>query len=83
MLVVLLPLMALIALAIKIDNPGPVLYCQQRAGLLDRPFTLFKFRSMVPDAEANGSPIGRSSRTHVSPGSAVSSARPGSTNCRN
>ena len=56
MLLGLLPLMALTALAIRIEGPGPVLYRQKRAGLLDQPFTLLKFRSMVPDAEANGSP---------------------------
>jgi exopolysaccharide biosynthesis polyprenyl glycosylphosphotransferase len=56
MLVVLLPLMAITALAIKIDSPGPVFYRQQRVGRLDTTFTLFKFRSMTADAEANGRP---------------------------
>jgi exopolysaccharide biosynthesis polyprenyl glycosylphosphotransferase len=45
-LVALAPLMALIALAIKIDSRGPVLFVQQRAGLHRRPFTLMKFRTM-------------------------------------
>ncbi len=57
MLVVMLPLMVLTALAIKIDSPGPVFYRQQRAGKFDKPFTLFKFRSMRTDAEAGGSPL--------------------------
>jgi sugar transferase (PEP-CTERM system associated) len=52
MLMLLLPLMALTALAIRIDSPGPVIYRQQRVGLFDRRFTVFKFRSMVADAEA-------------------------------
>jgi exopolysaccharide biosynthesis polyprenyl glycosylphosphotransferase len=41
-----------IAIAIKIDSPGPVLYSQQRYGLKGKPFTIWKFRSMVPNAEA-------------------------------
>lgn len=40
-----------IAIAIKLDSPGPVLYAQERYGLNGRTFTLRKFRSMVPDAD--------------------------------
>jgi sugar transferase (PEP-CTERM system associated) len=56
MLILALPLMALTALAIKIDGPGPIFYRQRRIGQFDQPFTLFKFRSMVADAEACGTP---------------------------
>jgi exopolysaccharide biosynthesis polyprenyl glycosylphosphotransferase len=49
-----LPLIALTALAIKIDSPGPVFFRQTRIGRGGRPFTLFKFRSMRLDAEADG-----------------------------
>ena len=35
---------------------GPVFYRQQRVGQFGKPFTLFKFRSMAPDAEAGGKP---------------------------
>jgi exopolysaccharide biosynthesis polyprenyl glycosylphosphotransferase len=56
MMVVTLPMMALTALVIKIDSPGPVLYRQQRIGYLGQPFTLLKFRSMTVDAEAGGDP---------------------------
>lgn len=45
------PLMALIALAIKLDSPGPVLFKQQRCGLGGRPFYMYKFRTMVADAD--------------------------------
>lgn len=45
-LVVLSPVMILVALAIKLDSPGPVLFVQQRAGKHRRPFTLLKFRTM-------------------------------------
>jgi exopolysaccharide biosynthesis polyprenyl glycosylphosphotransferase len=51
MLVVLLPLLLLIAVLIKITSPGPVLFRQQRSGLNGRPFTIYKFRTMVTNAE--------------------------------
>lgn len=47
----LLPLLAVIALAIRLDSPGPVLFKQQRVGLRKRLFTMYKFRSMYQDAE--------------------------------
>jgi sugar transferase (PEP-CTERM system associated) len=47
-----LPLMILVALAVRLDSPGPVLYRQQRVGQHGRLFNLFKFRSMRQDAEA-------------------------------
>jgi exopolysaccharide biosynthesis polyprenyl glycosylphosphotransferase len=50
-LVALLPLWALVALAIKLDSRGPVLYSQRRVGLFGRPFNMLKFRSMVQDAD--------------------------------
>ena len=46
------PLMLLIALAIKLDSAGPVLFTQWRAGQGGQPFRMYKFRSMVVDAEA-------------------------------
>jgi Undecaprenyl-phosphate glucose phosphotransferase len=45
-LVVLVPLFAVVALAIKLDSPGPVLFRQTRQGFNGRPFKIFKFRSM-------------------------------------
>ena len=49
-LVVLSPLLALIALAIKIDSPGPVFFVHRRVGLHGVPFQLIKFRSMHPSS---------------------------------
>jgi lipopolysaccharide/colanic/teichoic acid biosynthesis glycosyltransferase len=51
-LLVSLPLWALVALAIKLDDGGPVFYAQERVGRGGRRFLVRKFRSMVPDAEA-------------------------------
>jgi exopolysaccharide biosynthesis polyprenyl glycosylphosphotransferase len=51
-LLVLSPLLLAIAIAIRADTHGPVLFRQTRVGLHGRPFTMLKFRSMVPDAEA-------------------------------
>lgn len=50
MLVLLSPLLALLALAIRIDSPGPALFGQQRIGRDRRPFRMLMFRSMVKDA---------------------------------
>ena len=47
-----LPLWALIALAVKLDSRGPVLYRSQRIGLHEQEFGMFKFRTMRHDAEA-------------------------------
>jgi lipopolysaccharide/colanic/teichoic acid biosynthesis glycosyltransferase len=49
----LAPLGPLIALAIKLESPGPVLYWQMRAGQAGSPFWLVKFRSMVVGAEVD------------------------------
>lgn len=57
LLVLTLPVMVITAVLIRIDSPGPVFYTQQRTGLNGRPFLLFKFRSMVANAESSGSPV--------------------------
>jgi sugar transferase (PEP-CTERM system associated) len=49
-----LPIMALTAVAIKLDSRGPILYRQTRLGQRNRPFTIMKFRSMRTDAEPDG-----------------------------
>ncbi len=50
-LVVLSPVLLVIALLVKLTSPGPILYRQVRSGLGGRRFTLYKFRSMVQDAD--------------------------------
>src|SRR5262245_12608856 len=53
-LALLLPLFAVIALAIKIDSQGPVFYLGRRTGLHGIPFRIIKFRTMVEGAESLG-----------------------------
>lgn len=50
-LIVLSPVFAVIAIVIKVTSPGPIFFAQIRYGLNKRRFPMFKFRSMVPDAE--------------------------------
>jgi len=53
-LVVLFPVFFIIALMIKIEDGGPVLFIQKRVGYKGRPFFMYKFRTMVVDAEKKG-----------------------------
>jgi lipopolysaccharide/colanic/teichoic acid biosynthesis glycosyltransferase len=50
-LVLVSPILALVAVAVKLESRGPVLFRQERMGLGGRPFTLYKFRSMFSSAE--------------------------------
>jgi lipopolysaccharide/colanic/teichoic acid biosynthesis glycosyltransferase len=52
LLMVLSPLMAVIALAVRIDSNGPALFRQRRVGRGQREFTMLKFRTMYADADA-------------------------------
>ena len=56
-LIILLPLTVLIALAIKVDSPGPVFFFQERAGFKGKSFKIFKFRTMIVGAEKKGAGI--------------------------
>ena len=56
-LVLAAPLMVLVAAAVALTSPGPVLYAQRRVGQHGRIFTLHKFRSMCQNAEAATGPV--------------------------
>ncbi|BAF60744.1 MAG: sugar transferase [Pelotomaculum sp.] len=56
-LAVTAPLCLLAAVAIKLDSPGPVLYRQKRLTLQGKPFYLYKFRTMVDNAEKESGPV--------------------------
>lgn len=57
LLILLSPLLLLIAILIKVTMPGPLLFRQERIGRHGRPFVIYKFRSMIPDAEAKTGPL--------------------------
>lgn len=56
-IIILLPLMALTAIAIKADSKGLVIYSQERVGQYGKTFKVYKFRSMRQDAEAKSGPV--------------------------
>lgn len=50
LLILLAPLFVIIAFFIKIDSSGSVFFVQERIGLYEKPFNIYKFRTMIPDA---------------------------------
>ena len=57
LLTITAPLLAIIAVVIKLETPGPAIFSQERVGFLGRRFTVYKFRSMREDAERRTGPI--------------------------
>ncbi|MEW6580001.1 MAG: sugar transferase, partial [Chloroflexota bacterium] len=66
-LVFLSPLFALIALLIRLSSPGPIFYRARRVGRCGREFTLYKFRSMVANADRQGPGITTAGDPRVTP----------------
>lgn len=56
-LLLVTPLLLMVALVIKLDSPGPVFFTQERIGRHFRPFRIYKFRTMVPEAPQLGGKI--------------------------
>jgi lipopolysaccharide/colanic/teichoic acid biosynthesis glycosyltransferase len=56
-LLLLSPLLAILALLVRVGSPGPALFRQERMGRKFRPFQILKFRTMVQDAPQRGGPI--------------------------
>ena len=56
LIIIFAPLAAICAIAVKLDDGGPVIYAQERIGLHGKPFKIYKFRTMRIDAEAAGVP---------------------------
>ncbi|MFA7648452.1 MAG: sugar transferase, partial [Phenylobacterium sp.] len=55
-LILFLPVILVVALAVKLESPGPVIYRQERVGRDGKVFEVWKFRSMRTDAESDGVP---------------------------
>lgn len=51
LLLLLAPVLCIVALCVRVDSPGPIIFRQERVGAGGRPFFMYKFRSMVVDAE--------------------------------
>jgi exopolysaccharide biosynthesis polyprenyl glycosylphosphotransferase len=63
-LLVLSPLLAALAIAVRVTSSGPILYRQSRAGLRGRTFQMLKFRSMHAEAEQGTGPVWASRNDH-------------------
>ena len=57
LIIIALPVVVLIAVAIKLDSPGPILFRQSRVGLNGTHFSIWKFRTMCFDAESSTGPV--------------------------
>ena len=56
-LIILGPLLGIVALLVRLSSAGPIIFAQERTGRLGIPFVLFKFRTMVIDAETDTGPV--------------------------
>lgn len=61
-LIILSPVILITAILIKLTSPGPVIYKQLRVGQWEKPFSIYKFRTMIADAEAKTGPVLASER---------------------
>jgi exopolysaccharide biosynthesis polyprenyl glycosylphosphotransferase len=64
-LTVLLPMLSTVALVVRLGSRGPIIYSQERVGRDGRRFRIYKFRTMVADAEQRGKELERDSRHPV------------------
>jgi exopolysaccharide biosynthesis polyprenyl glycosylphosphotransferase len=66
-LILLSPLMAVLALLIRISGKGPVIFMQERIGMHGKPFMIYKLRSMEEDAESSGPQLAVKGDTRITP----------------
>lgn len=67
LLLITAPIMAAVALAIRVTSPGPAVFKQSRVGLLGMPFTIMKFRTMCQESEANGAQWATENDSRITP----------------
>ncbi|MBU0765840.1 MAG: sugar transferase [Bacteroidetes bacterium] len=66
-LVLLSPLYLFLTIGVKLSSPGPVMYSHERIGMYEKPFTIFKFRSMYKNAEKDGPALSSKDDPRVTP----------------
>lgn len=66
-LIALAPVLCTLAALVKAGSPGPVFYAQERVGRRGRPFRLWKFRTMVTDADKSGPAVTSSGDARITP----------------
>lgn len=66
-LIILSPVYAALAIAVKRDSPGPIFYRQRRVGYRSREFNIIKFRTMYVDAEASGPALATTDDPRITP----------------
>jgi lipopolysaccharide/colanic/teichoic acid biosynthesis glycosyltransferase len=64
-IIILSPIYLIISIGVKLSSPGPIIYSHQRIGRNAKPFTIYKFRSMVKNAETNGPELSSKSDCRV------------------
>ncbi|MGQ8338722.1 sugar transferase [Sunxiuqinia sp. A32] len=65
--ILLIPFLVAIAVIIKTESKGPILYKQRRIGRFGKPFTIYKFRTMVADAEIDGPELSGKNDPRITP----------------
>jgi exopolysaccharide biosynthesis polyprenyl glycosylphosphotransferase len=66
-IVILLPVYIFLAIGVKLSSKGPILFKQERIGIHEKPFLIYKFRSMYIDAEKNGPQLSSENDTRITP----------------
>lgn len=66
-LILLSPLLLYIAIKVRLSSKGPIFYSQERVGYKGKPFTMYKFRSMYVNAEANGPALSSDNDPRITP----------------
>ncbi len=66
-LIILSPLYLLLSILVKFSSPGPIIFKQERIGQYNKPFNIYKFRSMCEDAEASGPKLSREGDPRITP----------------